>query len=149
MPKLQGFITSCTITFKTFGFDITMNKAKTTVWNFTAFNPKGDKKYCVLCSSSITKSKGLIKVASKKLPPEHRLVLIVDSHSEQELADASKQNYTLVSLETLNNYGEEMLRVREAQNARTQRSIAREVKAEVDKSSEEFIDKVINKDNLF
>jgi hypothetical protein len=102
MSKLRKFVTTCTLTFKTFDFDITMNESKATLWNFTASNPQGDKKYCVFCAATVSKSKGLIKVACKKLPQDHRLVVIVESHSDQELEDATSQNYTLISLETLN-----------------------------------------------
>jgi len=149
MSKLRKFITTCTLTFKTFDFDVTMNESKVTLWNFTVTNPQGDRKYCVFCVAAVTKAKGLIKAAIKKVPQDHRLVVVVESHTDQELEESSNSDYTLVSLDTLNKYGQEMLTIREVESAAAQESKVSEVETELNKSNEDFIDKVINKDRLF
>ena len=149
MSKLRKFVTTCILTFKTFNFDVSMNESKTTLWNFTTTNPQGTKRYCVFCAAAVGKSKGLIKVALKKVPTDHRLVVIVEGHTDQELEEATKSDYTLISLYTLNSYGEEMLSIREAESVAAKSEKEKEVKAELDKSSEDFIDKVISKDRLF
>jgi tRNA(Ser,Leu) C12 N-acetylase TAN1 len=149
MSKLRKFITTCTLTFKTFDFDVKMNESKATLWNFTVTNPPGDKKYCVFCAATVGKAKGIIKVTLKKIPTDYRLVVVVESHNDQELEEAAKNDYTLVSLSTLNSYGQEMLTIREIESAAAQEDKASEVRVELNKSNEDFIDKVINKDRLF
>jgi len=153
MTNLRKFITTCTLTFKAFDFDVTMSEGKSSLWNFTTSNSSNDKKYAVFCTSKVSKVRGLIKVAIKKLPKDHRLVVITESHTPEELEQANEQNFCLVSLETLNKYGQEMLDIREKESINgaagdlTDKEIREELENTPDPS--DFIDKVINKDKLF
>lgn len=153
MTNLRKFITTCTLTFKAFDFDVTMSEGKSSLWNFTTSNVSNDKKYAVFCTSKVSKVKGLIKVAIKKLPKDHRLVVVTESHTSEELDQANEQNFCLVSLETLNQYGQEMLEIRERESIQgpSNDSTDQDIREELDKTSDpsEFIDKVINKDKLF
>lgn len=143
MSTNRKFITTCTLTFKAFDFDVTMSEGKSTLWNFIAFNPNNQKRYAVFCASSVQKVKGLIKVALKKLPSEHRLVVVTETHSDQEINDANELGFCLVSLGTLDEYGQEMLEIREKEaGSYSGPKIA-------DDSPSDFIDKVIHKDKLF
>lgn len=148
MKDLRKFITTCTLTFKAFDFDVTMSESKSTLWNFTTFNPNNQKSYAVFCAQALGKVKGLIKVAMKKLPKNHRLVVVVQNHSDDELEEAALLDYCLVSLGTLHEYGQEMLDIREKE--------ASDIKGKQEKvdpldyeDPADFIDKVIHKDKLF
>lgn len=147
----RKFITTCTLTFKAFDFDVTMSESKSTLWNFVAFNPNNQKRYAVFCTPSVSKVKGLIKVALKKLPAEHRLVVVAEAHSQDEQDAADQLGYCLVSLNTLNEYGQEMLEIREAESSKGSSGDDSEVEKELEKISDpsDFVDKVIHKDKLF
>ncbi len=153
----RKFITTCTLTFKAFDFDVTMSEGKSTLWNFIAYNPNNQKRYAVFCTPSVSKVKGLIKVALKKLPADHRLVVVAQTNSDQELKEANELNYCLVSLTTLDEYGQEMLEVREVEassqsgNNPSHELTVNDQLNEVNEVNEsnDFLDKVINKDKLF
>ena len=148
----RKFITTCTLTFKAFDFDVTMSESKSTLWNFVAFNPNNQKRYAVFCTPAVSKVKGLIKVALKKLPADHRLVVIAEAHSQDEQDAADQLGYCLVSLGTLNEYGQEMLEIREKESDSSHSEADnKEVEKELDKIQDpmDFVDKVIHKDKLF
>jgi hypothetical protein len=152
MALNRKFITTCTLTFKAFDFDVTMSESKSTLWNFVAFNPNNQKRYAVFCTPAVSKVKGLIKVALKKLPAEHRLVVVAETHSQEEQDAADQLGYCLVSLNTLNEYGQEMLEIRENETAQGGSETTNpEVEKELDKIQDpsDFVDKVIHKDKLF
>lgn len=112
MSNQKQFITACTLTFKAFDFDVTMTNGKSTLWSFVTHNPNNDKSYAVFCAPSASKSKGLIKVARKKLPKDHRLVVVTESIKDGEQDIADELDFTLLELSTLKNYGQEMLGIR-------------------------------------
>lgn len=143
----RKFITTCTLTFKAFDFDVTMSESKSTLWNFIAFNPNNQKRYAVFCTPSVSKVKGLVKVALKKLPADHRLVVVAESTQQEEVVAADEQGFCLVSLNTLNEYGQEMLEIREKESSGNFVDKAKELDAIEDPS--DFVDKVIHKDKLF
>lgn len=148
----RKFVTKCTLTFKAFDFDVTMSERKSTLWNFIAFNPNNQKRYAVFCTSKVTKVKGLIKVALKKLPADHRLVVVVEGHTDDEVAQSDEQGFCLVSLSTLVEYGQEMLEIRgRSDGEKKDDGSDAEVEAELSKIQEpaDFVDKVIHKDKLF
>jgi hypothetical protein len=154
MTMNRKFITTCTLTFKAFDFDVTMSEGKSTLWNFIAYNPNNQKRYAVFCTPAVSKVKGLIKVALKKLPADHRLVVVAQTNTDQELKEANELNYCLVSLNTLETYGQEMLEVREVEvssqsrNSASDETTVHDHLEEVNESSD-FIDRVIHKDKLF
>lgn len=111
--SLKKFVTTCTVTFKTFNFAIVMSKAKTNLWHFSASNPDGDKNYVVMCIPKLTNGKSLIKVALKKVPEQKKLVVICDKYSDSDLKEAQVGGYSLVTLKDINRYGEEMLEILE------------------------------------
>ncbi|MCR9204043.1 MAG: hypothetical protein NXH75_05675 [Halobacteriovoraceae bacterium] len=141
MSDLRTFITKCTLTFKAFDFDVTMSESKSTLWNFITFNPNNQKRYCVFCAPSVKKVKGLIKVALKKVPKDHRLVVVVKGHTEEEVEEADAQGFSLLSLGTLDWYGKEMLEIRDKES--------QEESSSDDESPSDFIDQVIHRDKIF
>lgn len=148
----RKFITTCTLTFKAFDFDVTMSESKSTLWNFVAYNPNNQKRYAVFCTPAVSKVKGLIKVALKKLPADHRLVIVAESHNQEEKEAGEQLGYTLVSLGLLNEYGQEMLDIREkdtapASSGKDPKGVEKELEKIQDPS--DFVDKVIHKDKLF
>lgn len=147
----RKFVTKCTLTFKAFDFDVTMSEGKSTLWNFIAFNPNNQKRYAVFCTSKVSKVKGLIKVALKKLPQDHRLVVVVEDHNEEEVKQADEQGFCLVGLGTLDEYGQEMLEIRGMSPKAKDDGSDSEVERELNKIQEpsDFVDKVIHKDKLF
>lgn len=150
----RKFVTKCTLTFKAFDFDVTMSEGKSTLWNFIAYNPNNQKRYAVFCTNKVSKVKGLIKVALKKLPQDHRLVVVVEGHNDDEVKQADEQGFCLVSLGTLDEYGQEMLEIRGSSNGASTKAddgSDREVEKELEKIQEpsDFVDKVIHKDKLF
>jgi hypothetical protein len=147
----RKFVTTCTLTFKAFDFDVTMSESKSTLWNFVAYNPNNQKRYAVFCTSKVGKVKGLIKVALKKLPQDHRLVVVVEEHTEDEVNQAEEQGFSLIKLSTLEEYGQEMLEIRSRGDSGNDETSNREVEKKFDKIQEpaDFVDKVIHKDKLF
>lgn len=127
------FISKCTLTFKAFDFDVTLSESKSTLWNFVTFNPNNQKSYAVYCTKSATESLDSIKNTLTKLPAHHRLVVVAESHTDEEVDEAHDLDYCLVSLEKLELYGQEMLEIRE-----------REAK-EKKESQKDILGKVIHK----
>ncbi len=147
MSKQKQFITACTLTFKAFDFDVTMTNNKSTLWNFITYNPNNEKHYCVFCTPSLSKSKGLIKVALKKLPKHHRLVVVTEVLTDDEEKEAREQDYTATELTTLKRYGQEMLEVRNREESGPEDS-TKEGGFDYDEA-DNIIDQAISRDRLF
>ena len=154
---VRQFVTACTLTFKNFEFDVTMSEGKATLWNFTAKSRRNEKHYAIYCAPSLKKVKNLIKIAMKKLPQDHRLVVVCKEHSDEDLDKANEQNYCLLTMDILAKYGQEMIDIREreamaAQGEKTDEDLLDEsgptiVTIEEDRDS--MVDQVIQKDRLF
>ncbi|MEC7278190.1 MAG: hypothetical protein VXV96_17845 [Bdellovibrionota bacterium] len=140
MSKQKQFITACTLTFKAFDFDVTMTNGQSTLWNFITYNPNNKKNYAVFCAPSVSKSKALIKVALKKLPGDHRLVVVTESSTTEEESEAANADYCLISLSSLRSYGQEMLEIRNRDNFNNK---------EASEDNGNLIDMAISKDRLF
>lgn len=116
---MKKFIASCTITFKAFEYSCDLAKSSASIWNFVATNQSGEKVYAVYCAPKLDKAHSLIRLAKKKLKPNMKLVVVTESHTEEELENSRGEGYALVSLGVLNKFGEEMIhvRAREAEQA--------------------------------
>lgn len=106
---LEKFISSCSITFKAFDHEVVMNKSKTTIWHFTSFSQRQNKKYMVYCVPDIKKARSLIQVAMRKVPKDARLVVVCSQFSQSDQQDAIERKYCLITIEVLRQYGAEML----------------------------------------
>lgn len=108
---LKKFVTTCTVTFKAFDYSVELARSSATVWHFVTVNPKGDKSYAVYCAPRLDKAKSLIKIAMKKLKGM-RLVVVTQAHTEEDLEKSRAEGYALLTLDVLNQYGEEMIEAR-------------------------------------
>ncbi|WP_157680037.1 hypothetical protein [Bacteriovorax sp. DB6_IX] len=108
--KVDQLVTSCSMVFKSYLYEVVISKNKANLWHFTA--SKKDKKYVVYCAPELDKVKGIIKVALKKVPKDSKLVVVCSGHSEAEKSSAEESDYTLVTLETIKQYGTEMIEAR-------------------------------------
>lgn len=143
----KDFITQCTLVFKSFEHDVTVIQSKSSLWQFTTISRRTDKKYAVMVAPTFSKVKSLIKVAKKKLPPETRLVVVTSNFTDAENEMSAKEDFTLITLETLNRYGSQML---EARNRTVVAAENADSSATSDKSSfDNIIDNVIDKEKLF
>lgn len=106
---LKDFITQCTLVFKSFEHDVTIIQSKSSLWQFTTNSRRNRKKYAVMVAPAFSKVKSLIKIAKKKLPPETRLVVVTNAFTDTDNDMSAKEDFTLLTLETLNRYGQEML----------------------------------------
>lgn len=143
---LQKFITTCTLTFKAFQHDVTMSKGKANLWNFVTKDSKNNRLYCIYCAPDIKKVKSLIKIAIKKLPKDHRLVVVCTKYEDVDQTKANETGYTIVTLEEINRFGQEMLEIREAESKGGQ------VEASAEENQEEVEDVIsasIAKEKLF
>ncbi len=118
--SLKNFISKTSIVFKTFDFNVRMTKNNSEIWNFTTSNPTGEKKYVVYCAPDLGKSKGVIKIALKKVPSDHRMVVVCSNFDAPDLEDSVENNYCLITLDKLNEYGIEMLDILEKDGALTE-----------------------------
>ena len=145
--------------FKAFDYQVTMTESKSSLWNFLTSSPHTQKKYAVFCTPDISKAKGLIKVALKKVPQEHRLVVVTSKvNDEEQLQMAEDNDFCLVSLNILNDFGQQMLEIKNLgltsqtqgetllDKPQSQRDESNEVEGD---SPSDFIDKVISKERLF
>lgn len=141
----RSFILKCTMCFKIFDYQVKMTESKSSLWNFITTSPVSNKKYAVFCTPNISKAKGLVKVALKKLPKEHRLIVITLQHTEEDLKLAQEQDYGLIAFEELNDFGQQMVGIKnlDLDNEATAKKGSEEV------SPNDFIDKVIAKERLF
>lgn len=108
---LEKYVSSCSITFKAFDHEVVMNKSKTTLWHFSSFSRRQNKKYMVFCTPDIKKARSLIKVAMKKLPKDSRLVVVCSQFTQSDQQDALEQDYCLITIDVLKKYGTEMLEI--------------------------------------
>ncbi|TNF30499.1 MAG: hypothetical protein EP319_04895 [Deltaproteobacteria bacterium] len=115
--SLKNFISKTSIVFKTFDFSVKMTKNNSEIWNFTTSNPNGDKRYVVYCAPDLGKSKGVIKIALKKVPSSHRLVVVCSNFDAPDLQESVENNYCLVTLDKLNEYGITMLDILEKEGS--------------------------------
>lgn len=113
-PKaiIKKFITTCTVSFKAFDYRCELSKSTATIWNFVASSPNGEKVYAVYCAPRLEKARSLIKIAKKKMKGNMRLVVVTQSHTDEELENSREDGYALVAIDTLNKYGEEMIEIR-------------------------------------
>jgi hypothetical protein len=96
-------------------YEVVISKNKANLWHFTA--AKKDKKYVVYCAPELAKVKGIIKVALKKVPKDSKLVVVCSKHTDEEKSTASENDYTLVTLETIKQYGTEMIEAKSRETA--------------------------------
>ena len=115
--SLKNFVSKTTIVFKTFDFNVRLTKNNSEIWNFSTTNPAGSKNYVVYCAPDLMKSRGVIKVALKKVPSSHRLVVVCSNYDGPDLQESKDNDYTLVTLDRLNEYGIEMLEILEREGA--------------------------------
>ncbi|AYF44781.1 MULTISPECIES: hypothetical protein [Halobacteriovorax] len=104
---IRGFITQCTLVFKSYDYNVVESKNKQNLWHFSV--TKDDKKYVVYCTNSLEKVQGIIKIALKKLPEGTRLVVICNDFTDEDRSKAEASQYTITSLGTIKQYGVEML----------------------------------------
>ena len=126
---IKKFIATCMVTFKAFEYNCEVVKASATIWNFVATGTNGDKKYAVYCAPRLDKARSLIKIAKKKLKDDMRLVVVTQSHSEEELDASREDGYALVTLDILNKYGDEMIDIRTNQADTSAEPVQSEVDA--------------------
>lgn len=113
MSTLKKFITSCSLTFKAFEHEVNMTQNKATLWNFIAVNTKAGKNYAVYCAPKLKNAKSLIKLALKKLPKDTKLVVVTQEYTDDDSKLAEDSGYTIVTLDKLNEYGTEMLEIKQ------------------------------------
>ena len=109
MVPLKSLITTSSLTFKAFDYEVMMSKNKTNLWHFSASNRGGDKKYIVYCTPEFSKVRRLIQIALKKCPKDSRLVVICDGHDETDWLEAQAEGFSLIDLKTLKEYGTAMI----------------------------------------
>ena len=104
---IKGFITQCTLVFKSFDYNVVESKNKQNLWHFSV--TKDEKKYVVYCTNSLDKVQGIIKIALKKIPEGTRLVVICNDFTDEDRTKAEANKYTITSLGTIKQYGVDML----------------------------------------
>ncbi|MCP4913097.1 MAG: hypothetical protein GY909_08255 [Oligoflexia bacterium] len=153
MSNQKKLISSCTLTFKAFDHDVVMSPGKTTIWDFVTTDKRTGKKYCVYCALKMDRAKNLIKIALKKLPKDHRFVVITPQFSEQDEQAAEAGGYCITSVSVLNKFGQEMLEIKNAESANDSRSNSEEAedhRTEMDPNEVlDVIDQALAKDKLF
>jgi hypothetical protein len=137
--NLKKFITSCTLTFKAFEHEVSMTPSKEVVWSFTTKHRRTGKKYCILCSPELSKSKSMLKIAITKVPPGSRLVIVSCEYTETDYQESIERDYCLTTLKILNKFGQEMLEIKEKE-ARASSFL---------EDDSDVIDDAIKKDRLF
>ncbi len=108
---IKGFITQCTMVFKSYEYHVEESKNKANLWHFSV--AKDDKKYVVYCTNSLSKVQGIIKIALKKLPQGTKLVVICDEFSPEDQTKAQSSDYTITKLDTIKRYGIDMLEAKQ------------------------------------
>ncbi len=107
---IEEFVNSCTLVFKSFEYDVVVSKNKANLWHFSA--GKSQKSYVIYCAPEIKKVRGILKVAMKKIPDGHRLVVICHEYTDSDEGFADELEFTLVTLTKIKKYGEELLEAR-------------------------------------
>jgi hypothetical protein len=110
VKKIKDFVTSCTMVFKSYNYNVIESRNKSNLWHFSA--DKDDKKYVIYCAPDINKVTGIIKVALKKIPKDSRLVVICTGYNDEQYNESTELDYTLITLETIENYGTSMIEAR-------------------------------------
>lgn len=105
--KVEQLITSCSMVFKSYLYDVVISKNKANLWHFTA--AKKEKKFVVYCTADITKVRGIIKVALKKIPADSKLVVICSEYENEDFKQSIEGNYSLVTLSMIRQYGADMI----------------------------------------
>lgn len=108
---IQDFIDSCSLVFKTYEYEVTVSKSRTNLWHFSA--KRDDKKYVIYCAPQYAKTKGIIKVALKKIPRDARLVVVCLKTGATEKMEAEDLGYSLIEHRRLEKYGIEMIEAKE------------------------------------
>jgi len=122
-----------------------MTNSKSSLWNFITISPKSNKSYAVFCTGDISKSNNLIKVALKKLPKDHRLIVVTHNPSEEDFKHAEEREYGLIAFDDLNNISEQMVGIKNLDLD----SITKHKKQTESEPATDFVDKVISKERLF
>lgn len=104
---IKDFIDSCSLVFKTYQYDVNLSKNRTTLWHFSA--RKSEKKYMIYCAPQYAKTKGIVKIALKKIPKGSRLVVVCSRYGATEKMEADTKGYSLIDYNTLEKYGLEMI----------------------------------------
>ncbi|EQC47853.1 hypothetical protein M899_2144 [Bacteriovorax sp. BSW11_IV] len=104
---IKDFIDSCSLVFKTYQYDVNLSKNRTTLWHFSA--RKSEKKYMIYCAPQYAKTKGIVKIALKKIPKGSRLVVVCSRYGATEKMEADTMGYSLIDYNTLEKYGLEMI----------------------------------------
>lgn len=107
---IEEFVNSCTLVFKSFEYDVVISKNKANLWHFSA--NKLENNYVIYCAPEIKKVRGILKVAMKKIPDQHRLVVISSEYSASDEAFAEELEFTLITLKKIKRYGEDLLQAR-------------------------------------
>lgn len=131
---LKTFINVCTVTFKAFEYDVALNKNQTNLWHFTAQSKSNETTYLVMCAPELSQAKTLIKLTLNKVKEKQRLVVVTSTLTSVDIQAAQEQRYTIVTIQELKDYGDEMLK-------------AREREALIDDKGVSFVDRVISHDN--
>lgn len=116
MSNQKKLISTCTLTFKAFDHDVVMSPGKTTIWDFITTDKRTGKKYCVYCALKMDRAKNLIKIALKKLPKDHRFVVITPEFSDKDEKAATEAGYCITSVNVLNKFGQEMLDIKNSED---------------------------------
>lgn len=119
MVALKSLITTSTITFKAFDYEVIMSKNKTNLWHFSAISPAGGKKYIIYCTPEFAKVRRLIQIALKKCPADSKLVVICAGHDQTEWLEAQAEGFSLLDLKTLKEYGTAVIEAKDREGKRT------------------------------
>jgi hypothetical protein len=110
---LKQKINECSITFKSFAYNVNQSQKKSNIWNFTISNQNNTKHYAVYCIQSIVKAKSMIKIAMKKTnnnSPPLRLVVVCPQYTQGDEDMAQELGYCLLGFGTIHDYGEDMVK---------------------------------------
>lgn len=150
MSNQKKLISTCTLTFKAFDHDVVMSPGKTTIWDFITTDKRTGKKYCVYCALKMDRAKNLIKIALKKLPKDHRFVVITPQFSEKDEKAAEEGGYCITSVNVLNKFGQEMLDIKNSESAAESKPQAEDHGTNMDAEEVlDVIDQALAKDKLF
>lgn len=113
MIPLKSLITTSSITFKAFDYEVIMSKNKTNLWHFSANGPGSEKKYIIYCTPEFSKVRRLIQIALKKCPADSKLVVVCPEHDRTEWLEAQAEGFSLIDIKTLKEYGTAVIDAKE------------------------------------
>ena len=120
---MQKFIHDCTITFKLMEHTVFQTQ-KSKIWHFTSLNRQGDKKYAIYCTPSVNNFRAIIQAAINMARLEQlRLVVIALNYTEEDLIHSETLNYSLIKLDELRHFGDQMLEIKKAKREQLGRVI--------------------------